>query len=241
MSKRRAVILAVTIEGLTQAQAARRYQVSESFVSRLLTRYRDEGEAAFEPRSRRPLRSPSAVPDATVELIVNLRKDLTDRGLDAGPETIAWRLQRTHGIAVSRSTIRRRLLDAGMITPEPKKRPRSSFIRFAARAPQRVLAERLRPLAPRGWHRHRDPHLARRPLPLRPLGHRPPPRHRPDRHGHVPRNHSPARLSGLGTRRQRHGLHKPLRRRTRRPQPSQDPARLTLTRSGGHEVSVVRG
>jgi transposase len=52
MSKRRAVILAVTIEGLTQAQAARRYQVSESFVSRLLTRYRDEGEAAFEPRYR---------------------------------------------------------------------------------------------------------------------------------------------------------------------------------------------
>jgi transposase InsO family protein len=135
MSKRRAVILAVTVEGLSQAEAARRYEVSESFVSRLLTRYRDEGEAAFEPRSRRPLRSPSAVPDATVELILNLRKDLTDRGLDAGPETIAWHLQRTHGITVSTSTIRRRLLDAGMITPEPKKRPRSSYIRFVADLP----------------------------------------------------------------------------------------------------------
>lgn len=135
MSKRRAVILAVTVEGLTQAEAARRYEVSESFVSRLLTRYRTEGEAAFEPRSRQPLRSPSAVPDATVELILNLRKDLTDRGLDAGPETIAWHLERSHGLTVSRSTIRRRLLDAGMITPEPKKRPKSSFIRFVAELP----------------------------------------------------------------------------------------------------------
>jgi transposase InsO family protein len=135
MSKRRAVILAVTIEGLSQADTARRYEVSESFVSKLLARYRIEGDAAFEPRSRRPLRSPNAVSDATVELIVNLRKDLTDSGLDSGPATIAWHLQTRHGITVSTSTIRRRLLDAGMITPEPKKRPRSSYIRFAAEQP----------------------------------------------------------------------------------------------------------
>lgn len=135
MSKRRAVILAVTIEGLTQAETARRYQVSESFVSRLLARYRTEGDAAFEPRSRRPRHSPTAVADEVVELIVNLRKDLVDQGLDAGPETIAWHLQRSHDVTVSRSTIRRRLLDAGMITPEPKKRPRSSFIRFVADLP----------------------------------------------------------------------------------------------------------
>jgi transposase len=52
MSKRRAVILAVTVEGLTQAETARRYEASETFVSRLLARYRTEGDAAFEPRSR---------------------------------------------------------------------------------------------------------------------------------------------------------------------------------------------
>lgn len=54
MSKRAAVVLAVVVEGLAQADAARRYGVSRSFVSRLLARYRLEGEAAFEPRSRRP-------------------------------------------------------------------------------------------------------------------------------------------------------------------------------------------
>jgi len=38
MSLRRSVILSVTVEGLTQAETARRYEVSESFVSRLLAR-----------------------------------------------------------------------------------------------------------------------------------------------------------------------------------------------------------
>jgi transposase InsO family protein len=134
MSKRRAVVLAVTVEGLAQAEAARRYEVSKSFVSRLLARYRAEGEAAFEPRSRRPLRSPSAFDPGVVEGILNLRVELAARGLDAGPATIAWHLER-QGIAVSAATIRRRLLAAGLIAPEPKKRPRTSYIRFEADLP----------------------------------------------------------------------------------------------------------
>jgi len=135
MSKRRAVILSVTIEGRSQAETARLYGVSESFVSRLLARYRTEGDAAFEPRSRRPRTSPTKVPDTTIELITNLRETLTANGLDAGPETIAWHLHRDHGITVSISTIRRRLLAAELITPEPKKKPRSSYIRFEAALP----------------------------------------------------------------------------------------------------------
>ena len=61
MSLRRSVILSVTVEGLSQAEAARCYEVSESFVSRLLARWRAEGDAAFEPRSRRPKASPTAI------------------------------------------------------------------------------------------------------------------------------------------------------------------------------------
>jgi transposase InsO family protein len=134
MSKRRAVVLAVTVEGLTQAQAARRYQVSESFVSRLLGRWRLEGERAFEPRSRRPHRSPTAIDPDVVERIVNLRVELAGKGLDAGPATIAWHLGAV-GITVSPATIRRRLLAAGLIVAEPKKRPRSSYVRFQADLP----------------------------------------------------------------------------------------------------------
>ncbi len=68
------------------------------------------------------------------EAIVNLRVDLSGRGLDAGPVTIQWHLEHG-GLTVSVSRIRRRLVDAGLITPEPAKRPRSSYIRFEADLP----------------------------------------------------------------------------------------------------------
>src|SRR5215467_10001819 len=84
MSKARLVITAVTVEGLSQGEAARRYGVSQGWISKLLARYRAEGEAAFEPRSRRPLSSPGATAAGTVELIVRLRKELAGQGLDAG-------------------------------------------------------------------------------------------------------------------------------------------------------------
>lgn len=58
----------------------------------LLARYRDEGAAVFEPRSRRPDTNPNATPLEVVDLIVRLRKELAEQGLDAGPETITWHL-----------------------------------------------------------------------------------------------------------------------------------------------------
>lgn len=45
-------------------------------------------------------------------------------GPDAGPVTIAWHLEREGLRPPSTSTIRRILHAAGLITPEPKKRPR---------------------------------------------------------------------------------------------------------------------
>ena len=134
MSKRRAIILAVTVEGLSQAEVARRYEVSESWVSRLVGRWRTDGEAAFEARSRRPHNSPARVADVLNSAIVNLRVELADQGLDAGPETIRWHLEQ-QGHTVSVSTIRRRLVAAGLIEPQPKKRPKSSYVRFEADLP----------------------------------------------------------------------------------------------------------
>jgi Homeodomain-like domain len=104
-------------------------------VSRLVAQYRSEGEAAFEPRSRRPGTSPGAVSGATVELIVELRKELSGQGLDAGPQTIAWHLEHHHQRRVSAATISRYLTRAGLVTPEPGKRPKSSYIPFAAEQP----------------------------------------------------------------------------------------------------------
>lgn len=135
MSKARLVITAVEIEGITQAEAARRYGVSKGWVSKLIARYRAEGDTALEPRSKAPKTHPSATPAATVDLVVGLRKQLTEAGLDAGADTVGWHLRNHHGIELSRATINRILVRAGTVTPDPSKRPKSSYIRFEAEQP----------------------------------------------------------------------------------------------------------
>ena len=104
VSKARLIITAVVLEGRSQAAVAREYSVSKGWVSKLLARYRAEGDAAFEPRSRRPLTRPDATPAATVELILELRRRLTAQGLDAGADTIGWHLEHHHRLTISRAT-----------------------------------------------------------------------------------------------------------------------------------------
>ena len=135
MSKARLVITAVVIEGRSQGEVARAYGVSQGWVSRLVTRYRAEGETAFEGRPRRPRTSPAAIADSAVDLIVAVRKDLAGQGLDAGPHTICWHLEHHHQIRVSPATVSRYLTRAGLVTPEPRKRPKSSYLRFQAELP----------------------------------------------------------------------------------------------------------
>ena len=111
------------------------YGVSRSWVCELVARYRAEGEAAFEPRSRRPKTSPRAIPASTAALIVSLRRQLAGRGLDAGPDTICRHLDHHHQIRVSPATVSRYMARAGLVAPEPAERPKSSYIRFAAELP----------------------------------------------------------------------------------------------------------
>jgi transposase InsO family protein len=135
VSKARLVITAVVVEGRSQSEVAREYGVSQGWISRLVARYRLEGEEAFEPRSRRPLTSPTRLPQPTIELIVTLRNALLSKGLDHGPHTIAWHLRHHHGLTVSVNSIHRHLRAAGLVTPTPQRRPKSSYIRFAAEQP----------------------------------------------------------------------------------------------------------
>ena len=135
VSKARLVITAIEIEGRTVADVIAAYGVSKSWTYELLTRYRTEGEAAFEPRSRRPETSPTAISEHTIELIVELRKTLTEVGLDAGPDTIAWHLEHHHQTKISTATVSRTLTRQGLVEPSPKKRPKSSYIRFQAAMP----------------------------------------------------------------------------------------------------------
>jgi transposase InsO family protein len=109
--------------------------VARSWVYELLARFREEGEAAFKPRSRRPRTSPSATPPATVELVLRLRKELTDAGHDAGADTVRWHLEHHHRVVLSRATVHRILVRNSQVVPDPSKRPKSSYLRFEAEQP----------------------------------------------------------------------------------------------------------
>ena len=134
MSKRRLVISAV-LAGTSQSEVARTYGVSQGWISRLMARYRDEGETAFELRSRAPKSHPRLTADVTVQLVLRLRKQLDEAGLDAGADTIGWHLRHHHDTVLSRATINRILIRHGTVTPDPSKRPKSSYIRFQAEQP----------------------------------------------------------------------------------------------------------
>jgi len=135
VSKARLVITAVVVEGRSPSEVARTCGVARSCVYTLVARYRAEGDAAFEPRSRRPVTRPDATPAASVELVLELRRRLTRDGLDAGADTIAWHLQHHHSVRLLRATIYRIVRQANLVVAEPRKKPRSSCIRFQAEQP----------------------------------------------------------------------------------------------------------
>jgi transposase InsO family protein len=134
-SKSRLVITALFVDQQTPAEVAARYGVHRAWVYKLKAHYLAEGDTALEPRSRRPHTFPAALAGEVVDLIVRIRKELTDAGLDAGPDTISWQLRHHHGLQIARSTISRHLTAAGLVVPEPRKRPKPSYVRFEAAMP----------------------------------------------------------------------------------------------------------
>ena len=111
------MITAVVLEGRSPSEVARSYGVARSWVYKLVARYRADGDAAFEPRSRRPVTRPAATAATTVALILQLRRQLTSAGLDAGADTIVWHLEHHHKIKLSRATVYRLVRRASLITP----------------------------------------------------------------------------------------------------------------------------
>ena len=62
MSKARLVITALFVDHQSPAEVAARYGVHRAWVYKLKARYEAEGEAALEPRSRRPKTTPTETP-----------------------------------------------------------------------------------------------------------------------------------------------------------------------------------
>ena len=135
MELARYVVEAVVLEGRSYRDVARAHGVSKSWVGKLVARYRSGGYEALAPRSRAARRIPHRTPDELEEEIVGLRKELSELGVDAGAETIHHHLSLHHDQVPSVSTIWRVLRRRGFVTPQPHKRPRSSWIRFEASLP----------------------------------------------------------------------------------------------------------
>ena len=135
MSMAQLVVTAVLVEGRSKAEVARDYGVSRRWVIQLVQRYLAEGQAGLQPRSRRPHTSPSRTSARLEDQIVGLRKELDRHGHEAGAATIAAHLVRRHGSSPAVSTIWRILTARGFVTPQPHKRPKSSYVRFEAVQP----------------------------------------------------------------------------------------------------------
>jgi transposase InsO family protein/transposase-like protein len=90
-----------------------------------------DGLAGLQPRSRAPKTSPTRTGEPMTTLIVTARKELEREGWDNGAWSIhsRLRLDGVDGVPAAR-TIHRVLQRQGLVEPEPRKRPRSSYRRF---------------------------------------------------------------------------------------------------------------
>ena len=134
MSKNRVIVEAV-LAGQSHGSVARQYGISTVWVGKLVARWRAGGWDAVEKKSTRPRSNPHATGDDTVARIVALRHELTAAGLDAGPHTLHAHLQRQGPPVPSVTTIWRILTRQGLVTAEPRKRPKRSYLRFEADLP----------------------------------------------------------------------------------------------------------
>jgi len=133
-----AVMAFVAGEAMNVSQVCEEAGISRQTFYKYVARCRAEGLAGFEPRSRRPLTSPQAVPDDVEDAVIAWRKQLEEAGVDHGATTIQWHLGRDETFTAkvpSASTVHRILVRRGFVTPQPEKRPKSSWHRFEAPAP----------------------------------------------------------------------------------------------------------
>jgi len=119
------------------AAVCRELGIARKTFYKYLGRFNAEGVEGLFPRSRRPLRSPSATPPAVADVIVRARKELAEEGADNGAISIGWRLEEAGMAAVpARATIHRVLVRRGQVVAQPRKRPRQGrYRRFEAPRP----------------------------------------------------------------------------------------------------------
>jgi transposase InsO family protein len=132
MEQKLAAVFADVARGrATVTQVCAELGISRDTYYRYRRRFATQGLTGLQPRSRAPKTSPTRTGEPTTELIVAARKTLEHEGWDNGALSIHARLLHD-GIdqVPSARTIHRVLARQGLVEPEPRKRPRSSYRRF---------------------------------------------------------------------------------------------------------------
>src|SRR3954451_13775089 len=111
----RRLIVEVSLDGLNVREFCEQHGVSTWFFYDLRRRWKLDGEAALEPKSRAPKRVWNKTTPDVEDLVVAARKRLRDGGLDYGPEAVAADLAAT-AQPPSTATVYRILKARGFIT-----------------------------------------------------------------------------------------------------------------------------
>lgn len=133
-----AVVAVAEGESVNVSQLCAAQGVSRKTFYKWVNRYLDQGLDGLEDRSTRPHRSPGQIGADVEDEIVRLRKELADAGLDHGATTIQWHLGRRVPFVdrvPSIAGVHRVLVRRGLVVAQPSKRPKSSWKRFEATAP----------------------------------------------------------------------------------------------------------
>ena len=139
MDDRLAVAMARRVdEGVSVTGLCEQLKISRQTFYVYQRRFAAEGLVGLVPRSRAPHHRPRRTPAAMEQQILAVRQQLADEGWDAGARSIRSRLLGRGADPPSVSTIHRILVRHGRVVPQPGKRPRSSWRRFAAAQPNAV-------------------------------------------------------------------------------------------------------
>jgi transposase InsO family protein len=130
----RRLIAEADVSTLNVARFCREHGIGRDAFYGWRSRFLAEGADGLVSRSRAPHRVANRTPAGVEDVIVEVRKELVNAGLDAGPATIHyWLARRFAGAPVpSEATIWRVLSRRGFIVADPAKAPGRRWRSFAA-------------------------------------------------------------------------------------------------------------
>lgn len=123
------------------SQFCKQLGISRPSYYKVKERYIAEGNKALNPHSRAPKTTVRVHGDQTKEVVLRIRKRLAQSGWDNGPQSIWFEGVDTDEFAgkiPSVATIGRILAEAGVTKTNPRKRPRSAWMRFARSYPMEM-------------------------------------------------------------------------------------------------------